>query len=225
MTGPPSTSRLTQDDLQAIIDLVVAYTGREPDRTLVETWAAQAAIGRWTYPHAACAIHLWASNREPRDFLDPADVTRAIRAVRRKAAATFELPRIPEGLPNADYPAWLRARRDEHVSALVDAWAATGEEPPVQIPAGPPPNQIGQRRLAELTAGAFHDVPSAADPAGNPPTPEGVQVRRTALATHCPYCSARPGEQCTRPGVGGRVPITHPHPARTGHSSAAEEAS
>ena len=46
MTESPTTPRLTQDDFQSIVDLVVAYTGREPDRTLVETWVEDdASIG------------------------------------------------------------------------------------------------------------------------------------------------------------------------------------
>lgn len=226
MTESPTTPRLTQDDFQSIVDLVVAYTGREPDRTLVETWAAQASIGRWTYPEAARAIHLWASNREPRDFLEPADVTRTLRRLRRRAAETFELPRIPDGLANADYPTWHREQLAAHCDALMQRWAATGEDPPAHLPPSAPPNQIGQRRLAELTAGAFRDIPSAADVAGKPPTADGIGARRAALAVSCPYCGARPVEPCTRSSAGGRVPINRLHPARFDHhSSISEEAS
>lgn len=224
MTESPPAQRLTQQDFQSIIDLVVAYTGREPDKTLVQTWAAQSAIGRWTYPEAARAIHLWASNRGPRDFLEPADVTRTLRVIRSRAADTFELPRIPDGLRNADYPEWLRARRDAHVDALAQRWATSGEEPPGQLPPGPPPNQIGQRRLAELTAGAFQTIPSAADVAGRPPTPDAMQVRSSAFAVGCPYCGARPAQPCTRSGAAGRIRMNRLHPSRTG-LSATEEAS
>lgn len=223
MNEHPQVPHLTQDDFQAIIDLVVAYTGREPDKTLVETWAAQAAIGKWTYPEASTAIHLWMSERTPRDFLEPSDITRKLRDVRRKAAATFEPPRIPDGLANADYPAWHRQQLASHCDRLVQRWAVTGEEPPVQLPPGPPANQIGQRRVAELTAGAFHDMPSAT-PTGEVPTSEAMSARSAAYAEPCPFCHAQPDEPCTRPSAAGRVRIAHPHPARY-EAVSAEEAS
>ncbi|CAA9365213.1 MAG: hypothetical protein AVDCRST_MAG68-5137 [uncultured Gemmatimonadetes bacterium] len=211
MTGPSSARQLTQDEFKEIIDLVVAYTGREPDKTLVQTWAAQAAIGKWTYPEASRAIHLWASRRGPNDFLEPANVTRTLKAVRSQAAATFEAPVIPEGLSNADYPRWYRAQRDAHVAALAQRWGMTGEEPPLQLPPAPPPNEIGQRRVAGLLNGAFHDVPNA-DPKPRPDS-DGPH-RRSALIGPCPYCQARDGEPCTRSGANGRVRLANPHPAR-----------
>lgn len=57
-------------------------------------------------------------------------------------------------------------------------------------------------------------MPSAADATGKPPTTDEMQARRAALALACPYCSARPAEPCTRASAGGRVRISHPHPAR-----------
>lgn len=222
MTNSP-TATLTEADFKALIDLVVAYTGREPDKTLIETWAAQAGIGRWAYPEAARAIHLWVANRKPQDFLEPSDITRAIRSIRNKAAATFEDPVIPEGQPTSEYLAWYRAQQKAHVAALVHRWATTGVEPPAQLQSAKPANQLGQRRLAELTAGAFHDMPSAGRD-GTPPTVEAVEDRRSAFAVACPYCSARPGHPCTRSGISGRTTrLKHPHPAR--ETRPAEEAS
>lgn len=211
MTEAPPVQCLTQEDLQEIIDLVVAYTGREPDKSLIQTWAAQSVIGRWSYPEASRAIHLWAANRGPNDFLEPADVTRTLKAIRSRAAATFVDPVIPDDLPNAEYPRWYRAQRDAHVAALVQRWGMTGEEPPLQLPPAPAPNEIGQRRVAGLLAGAFHDVPHA-DPKPRPDT-DGPH-RRSALVGPCPYCQARDGEPCTRSGANGRVRLANPHPAR-----------
>lgn len=83
---PPQPQPLTPGEIGRLLDLVVAYTGRDPDTTLVEVWSAQSLLGRWTYAEAARAIHQWGANRGPRDWLEPAVVTRAIRAERQDQA-------------------------------------------------------------------------------------------------------------------------------------------
>lgn len=83
---PPQPQPLTSAELQAVIDLVVGYTRREPDKTMIEVWATQSVLGRWTYDEAAQAIHHWGYNREPNQFLEPSDVTRIIRADRQDRA-------------------------------------------------------------------------------------------------------------------------------------------
>jgi hypothetical protein len=105
---PPQPRPLNADEIQALIDLVVAYTRREPDRTMVEVWATQSLLGRWTYPEAAQAIHRWGYNRAPDAFLEPSDVTRTIRADRQEAAQRAEQARL-EALP-ADPAAVERVR-------------------------------------------------------------------------------------------------------------------
>lgn len=212
---------------KAEVALLLTFAAAHDQRTIgdadIEAWHLTATDHDWTAAAAqrVAREHYGQGSNRPR--LDAPTVTDRIRAIRKKAAETFELPRIPDSLPNADYPKWLRSQLTDHCDQIVQRWAVTGEEPPAQLPPAPPPNRIGQRRLAELTAGAFRDVPAATDVVGNPPTADGVASRRAALAASCPYCAARPGEQCTRSGAGGRVPISHPHPARSGHTS--EEAS
>lgn len=80
--------------------------------------------------------------------------------------------------------------------------------PPVTMSAEPTPapDQIGQRRVAEIIRGGFSDVDD--EPAAPPvlPPPE--------LAVACPHCQAAPGTHCTRPGRSGPVPMQRPHPAR-----------
>lgn len=209
--------------------LLLAFSAAYDQRTIgdadVEAWYGAATDHRWTWNAARRVIREYYGEGADRPRLEAPAITDRIRAIRRKAAETFEDPRIPDDLSNSDYPAWLRGLRDAHCADFVYRWATTGEEPPAQLPPPPPPNQIGQRRLAELTAGAFRTVPSAADPAGKPPTADAMQARRSALSVACPYCGARPVEPCTRSSAGGRVPISRPHPARTDHSSTAEEAS
>jgi hypothetical protein len=89
---PPQPDPLTPAEVKAIIDLVVAYTRREPDKTIVQVWATQSALGRWTYAEAARAIHVWGSTRGKNDFLEPSDITRAIRAERQDRAMREPLP-------------------------------------------------------------------------------------------------------------------------------------
>lgn len=114
---PPQHPPLTSDELKGLIDLVVAYTRREPDRTMVEVWATQSLLGRWTYEEAARAIHQWGYSRAPDAFLEPSDVTRTIRAERNEAAQRAEQARL-ESKP-ADPAAARRVR--EIVGGIAEA--------------------------------------------------------------------------------------------------------
>lgn len=69
------------------------------------------------------------------------------------------------------------------------------------------PDPIGQKRVAELVAGAFSAISRDEDDPGD-------VARRAALARPCPFCSAKPGEQCTRRGLTGRTRLTKLHPSR-----------
>ncbi len=214
---------ITRNDAVRLLALCAADDQRTVGDEDIKLWHGVGRVEDWTVPAVQRVIVEHASRGADRPRLNPAAITDRIRAVRKRAAETFELPRLPEGLSNVEYPAWLRAQRDAHTAGLLHQWAESGQEPPVQLPSGPKPNPLGQRRIAELTAGAFRDVP-AASRAGKPPTTDDMEQRRSALAAPCPYCSARPGHPCTRSGASGRVRINHPHPARTDLSSS-EEAS
>lgn len=76
----------------------------------------------------------------------------------------------------------------------------------------PPPNPIGQARLGELTAGAFSAI-------SDDPADPGDSARRAALTRTCPYCSATPGQPCTRRGLTGRVRLAKVHPSRLQEST------
>lgn len=214
---------ITRNDVVRLLALCAADDQRTVGAEDVDLWFGVAQVEGWTARAAARVIVEHASRGDEKPRLTAAAITDRIRAVRSRAADTFPLPVIPTDLSNAEYPEWLRARRDAHRDALVEQWADSGQEPPLHLPPGPPPNQLGQRRMAELTAGAFHDMPTAGRD-GTPPTVEEAQGRRDALAVPCPYCSARPGHPCTRSGASGRVRMKFPHPAR-GTRSDSEEAS
>lgn len=91
---PPAPPSLTADEVETIVDLVVAYTRRDPDRSMVQVWAAQSQIGRWTAAEAIRAIHLWGADRKQGEFLEPSDVTRLIRAERKDRAMRDEAARL-----------------------------------------------------------------------------------------------------------------------------------
>jgi hypothetical protein len=91
---PPPPPPLTPDEVRALLDLVVAYTGRQPDVSMVQVWGTQAVLGRWTLAEATTAIHRWGRDRRPNDFLQPSDVTHTIRAERQDAALRAENERL-----------------------------------------------------------------------------------------------------------------------------------
>lgn len=213
---------INRNDVVRLLALCAAHDQRTVGAEDVDLWHGVATLEGWSLQAAQRVIVERAARGADQARITPAAITDRIREVRRRAAETFELPRLPDDLADADYPAWLRTRRDAHVDALVTAWAATGAEPPGQLPPGPRPNEIGRRRIAELTAGAFKAIPGPGAPSRA--EVDAAEARSAALARPCPYCEARPHEPCTRSSATGRVRIAHPHPART-PSRPAEEAS
>lgn len=91
---PPQPAPITRDELKALIAVVVAYTRRQPDEGMVAVWGTQAQMGRWTYEEAVRAIHQWGYDRAPDAWLEPSDVTRAIRAERQDRALREEQQRM-----------------------------------------------------------------------------------------------------------------------------------
>lgn len=137
------TSTISRNDVVRLLALAAASDQRTVGEEDIDLWLGVARMQRWTRETAAAAIveHYSAGADRPR--VTPAAITDRIRAIRRAAAQSFELPRIPDDLPPADYPRWLRAQRDRHVDALVHRWATTGELPPAATAAA-----------AQLVAGA-----------------------------------------------------------------------
>lgn len=202
---------MTFDEVAELLAFCAVHDKRKGDELDVNAWLLVANDHDWTASAALRVAREHYGQGEGRPRLEAAAITDRIREIRKRAAATFVDPVIPDGLSNADYPAWYRRLKDAHRDALVEQWALSGTEPPLQLPPGPPPNEIGQRRVAGLLAGAFHEVPPAA-PKPQPDT-DGPH-RRGALIGSCPYCQARDGEPCTRSGANGRVRLANPHPAR-----------
>lgn len=74
--------------------------------------------------------------------------------------------------------------------------------------AGPAPDRLGQRRVAEIVGGGFRDVDEDPHPAAAP----GQRDRELTVA--CPHCEAAPGIRCSRPGKIARQYLVGYHPAR-----------
>jgi hypothetical protein len=141
---------ITWDDIAELLAFAAVFDQRKADELDVKAWLAVAQAQRWARPAVQRIIleHYSAGAGRPR--IDPATITDRLRTLRGRAAESFEAPRIPDGLPNREYPAWLRAQLAKHVDALVDRWATTGEEPPRSLPPTAP--QVGS--LPELVARA-----------------------------------------------------------------------
>lgn len=128
---------MTWDDVAELLAFCAVYDQRKGDDLDVKAWLMVAADHRWTRETAfrVAREHYGARSGQPR--LDPATVTDRIRTMRGRAAESFELPRLPDDLPNAEYPAWLRGQLAAHIDAQLDRWATTGDEPSRALPPAP----------------------------------------------------------------------------------------
>jgi hypothetical protein len=141
---------ITFDDVADLVAFAAVFDQRKAGEIDVKAWLAVAQAQRWTREAAQRVIleHYSAGADRPR--IDPARITDRLRTLRGRAAESFEALRIPDGLPNHEYPQWLRAQLRRHVDALVERWATTGDEPPRAIQQAPA--QV--RSLPDLVARA-----------------------------------------------------------------------
>lgn len=154
---------ITWDDVAEILAFAAVFDQRKADELDIKAWLGVAQAQRWTSAAAQRVIAEHYSSGADRDRIDPATITDRLRALRNRAAESFEAPRIPDGLPNHEYPAWMRRQLAEHVDSVLGQWADTGEEPPRSLP--PAPTVV--RTLPELVA--------AAPPAVRPKLAAGAQ--------------------------------------------------
>lgn len=153
---------ITRNQVVRLLALAAGGDQRTVGDEDVALWLGVARMHRWTSTAAAAAIvgHYGAGADRPR--ITPAAITDRIRAVRRIAAQTFELPRIPNGQPISAYLPWLRAQRDHHVDVLVERWATTGELPPIE------------NRIAAVVVGTPEQLADRAPAAIRPQIAAGV---------------------------------------------------
>lgn len=144
-----TTAVMTWDDVAELLAFCAVFDNRKGGKLDIEAWLGVATDQRWPADvvRRIAREHYGSGRDRPR--LDPATVTDRLRDLRGKAAESFDAPPIPDGLPNREYPAWLRAQLAEHCDALLERWAATGDEPSRSLPVEPQ-----QLRTVEQLAGA-----------------------------------------------------------------------
>lgn len=122
---------MTWNDVVELLALAAVYDQRRGDELDVKAWLLVAEDHRWLPAVAQRVVREHYGSGADRPRITPAAITDRIRALRARAAASFEPPVIPAELPVHDYPAWLRAQLSAHVDELLSRWATTGEEPPL----------------------------------------------------------------------------------------------
>lgn len=148
---------ITRQQAAVLLARCAASDQRTIGEADVEAWVEAAEDHRWTFVAAKRVIREHYSAVAGRPRIDPARITDRIRVLRGQAAESFEAPRIPDGLPNREYPSWLRAQLARHIGALLERWAATGEEPARAISAG--------RAVAGSALGVAASAPADVRPA------------------------------------------------------------
>lgn len=128
---------ITRNDTVRLLALAAAYDQRTVGDEDVMAWQMASDIGRWTFTAARRVVVEYYARDADRPRLTPALVSDHLRKLRSGAAESFEMPRLPDGLSNADYPAWLRRQRDAHIAAQLERWATSGEEPSRALPVAP----------------------------------------------------------------------------------------
>lgn len=159
---------ITWDDAAGLLAVAAVFDQRKGDELDVKAWLQVGQMQGWTFAAAERVIleHYSAGSDRPR--IDPARITDRIKAIRSRAAESFEAPRIPDEISGAEYPAWFRAQLAAHVDRALAGWALSGEEPRA-LPAAP----AQTRSLPELIAAAPEhlrgEMTQAARKVGRPP--------------------------------------------------------
>lgn len=152
---------ITRNEVVALLALAAGADQRTVAAEDVMLWHGIAQAERWTPAAAQRAIIEHYSRGADRPRITPAAITDRIRTLRGRAAESFEAPVIPPGLPNHDYPPWLRQQLAEHVDQQLHKWATTGQEPSRALPTPGKSHSLGElianapdHVRAELKAGA-----------------------------------------------------------------------
>lgn len=119
------------DDMVDLVALAATYDQRKVSEIDVKAWLMASQVERWDVPAAVTRVIVEHYSRgADRQRISPAAISDRLRELRRKAADTFEDPKLPESLPDGQtYPEWYRDRMAEHVAQALAGWAETGAEP------------------------------------------------------------------------------------------------
>lgn len=145
---------ISRNDVVRLLALCAVEDQRTVGKEDVALWFGVAKLERWTFAAAQRVIVEHASRNADKPRLKPAAITDRLREIRKRAADSFELPRIPEEISDAEYPAWLRRQIAAHTDRLVEEWAESGAEPPPvpSLPSGPLALNAAPEHLREQLA-------------------------------------------------------------------------
>lgn len=141
---------ITRNEIVKLLALCAGADQRTVAPEDVALWHGIAQTERWQAAAAQRAIIEHYAHGADRHRITPAVISDRLRAIRGRAAESFEAPKIPPGLANVDYPGWVRTLLREHVDGQLTEWATTGAEPSRSLPIEP----ALIRNLKELTAAA-----------------------------------------------------------------------
>jgi hypothetical protein len=141
---------ITRNDVVRLLALAAGGDQRTVAAEDVTLWHGIAATQGWTAAAAQRVIIEHYSRGADRPRITPAAITDRLLVLRNHAAESFEAPRVPLDLPDAQYPVWLRAQLTAHVDAQLHRWATTGQEPDRAVTADSGP----VRDVAQLVAAA-----------------------------------------------------------------------
>jgi len=181
---------MNPDELEALLAAVSSSDRRTVGKADAQFWAAMAREGSWTLPTAMRALVQFRHTR-PGEWLEPGHLSGIIREARRKAAATFVVPDVPEGLTGRDYPRWYRAELLAHTDRIMHAWAGgeaipetpagaaevTGHSGPVALPVGMAPPEL-RDQIARGVAYIGRERPPPSIPVRLPRRTGGDPARR-----------------------------------------------
>lgn len=125
---------ITRNDVVRLLALCAAADQRTVADEDVTLWQGIGQMQRWTADSARRVVIEHYGQGADRPRITPAAISDRLRKLRSAAAESFEAPRIPDGLPNVQYPGWLRAQLARHVDGAVERWAVDGAEPSRAVP-------------------------------------------------------------------------------------------
>lgn len=125
---------MNTDQIIDLLALSAAYDQRTVGDLDVRAWALAAETEHWDPPVVQRVIVEHYARGADRPRITPAAISDRVRELRRRAALSFEAPRIPDPAPQ-DYPGWLRAQIARHVDTLLADWAHRGGDMPESAPA------------------------------------------------------------------------------------------
>lgn len=125
---------MNRNEIIDLITLAAVYDQRTGGETDIRGWLAVAQTEHWTPAAAQRVIIEHYSRQADRPRITPAAITDGIRDARRKAAASFIAPDVPDHIAGREYPHWYRDQLAAHIDRAINNWTSHGEPIPETRP-------------------------------------------------------------------------------------------